>query len=181
LRYSPEQVAGLVPTTTPTVFVPQPTPLAESFGFVSLLGLALAPNKDILVSDFAGGVRRYNSAGQLVDTISTNYTGTSPSNNFVGGLTFGTGASKNNLYVAGFDFSQGNLGAVLSYPNATGNPSSFTGTADSNPSLVRTIGITAVPVPDSSNGVWGLVGVGLWALLSKRSRLVKGQDQRQEE
>jgi hypothetical protein len=30
LRYSPEQVKGLAPTTTPEVFVDQPTPLPEA-------------------------------------------------------------------------------------------------------------------------------------------------------
>lgn len=172
LRYSPEQVAGLVPTTTPTVFIDQPTPLPESFGFVSLLGLAFAPNNDILVSDFAGGIRRYNPAGQLLETLSTNYTGTSPtSNNFIGSLTFGSGAFANNLYVAGFDFTAGNAGALLSYPGAIGNPSSFTGTVYTNPSLIRSIGITAAPapIPEPSSPFWGFLGLGFLSFLVRKS------------
>ena len=167
LRYSAEQVAGILPTTTPTVFISQPNPLPESFNFVSLLGLVLAPNNDILVSDFAGGIRRYNTAGNLVETISTNYTGTNPSNNFIGGLTFGSGVSQNNLYVAGFDFTQSNLGSVLGYTGALGNPSSFTGNVYTNSSLVRSIGITSVPVPEPVYSFWVLAGFGVFSFLSK--------------
>ncbi|MDB9375545.1 PEP-CTERM sorting domain-containing protein [Nodularia sphaerocarpa] len=145
LRYSPAQVAGQEPTTNPTLFIDQPVPLPESQGFVSFLGLVLAPNNDILVSDFAGGIRRYNPTGVLVDTLSTNYTGTTPSNNFIGNLTFGTGSSSNNLYVAGFDFTNQNIGSVLAYDGATGDSTSFTGAEFTNNSLVRSIGITAIP------------------------------------
>lgn len=153
LRYSLAQVAGTEPTTTPSVFISQPTPLPESFGFVSLLGLAEAPNNDILVSDFAGGIRRYDSTGRLIDTLSTNYTSTTPSNNFLGSLTFGSGDSSNNLYVAGFDFINNNIGSLLAYNGATGTSTMFTGSVFTSSSLVRPIGITAVPttpVPESS-------------------------------
>jgi WD40 repeat protein len=147
LRYSPAQVAGKEPTTTPSVFISQPTPLGESLGFVSLLGLALAPNQDILVSDFAGGIRRYRADGVLIDTRSTNYTGTIPSNNFIGGLTFGSGSSRNNLYTVGFDFANHNIGSVLGFKGTQGSPTTFNGSKFTSPSLVRPIGITAVPVP----------------------------------
>jgi len=153
LRYSLAQVAGTESTTTPSVFISQPTPLPESFGFVSLLGLAEAPNNDILVSDFAGGIRRYDSTGRLIDTLSTNYTSTTPSNNFLGSLTFGSGDSSNNLYVAGFDFVNNNIGSLLAYNGATGTSTMFTGSVFTSSSLVRPIGITAVPttpVPESS-------------------------------
>ncbi|TBR58235.1 PEP-CTERM sorting domain-containing protein [Mastigocladus laminosus UU774] len=147
LRYSPEQVAGKEPTTTPTVFIPQPPPLPESLGFVSFLGLVEAPNNDILVSDFAGGIRRYNSSGILLSTISTNYTNTIPSNNFIGSLTFGSGDSSNNLYTVGFDFENQNIGSVLAYQDALGSSTNFSGNLFTSNSLVRSIGITAVPVP----------------------------------
>jgi hypothetical protein len=163
LRYSLAQVAGTEPTTTPSVFISQPTPLPESFGFVSLLGLAEAPNNDILVSDFAGGIRRYDSTGRLIDTLSTNYTSTTPSNNFLGGLTFGSGDSSNNLYVAGFDFINNNIGSLLAYNGATGTSTMFTGSVFTSSSLVRPIGITAVPttpVPESSP-VLALVLLGM--------------------
>jgi outer membrane protein assembly factor BamB len=167
LRYSPEQVAGIEPTTNPTVFIAQPTPLPESLGFVSLLGLALGSNNDIFVSDFAGGIRRYNSAGLLLETISTNYTGTIPSNNFIGNLTFGSGASSNNVYVAGFDFTNNNRGSILAFNGATGSANSFTGDQYSDSRLVRSIGIAAVPVPENSS-LWGLAGIGMLYLAAAR-------------
>jgi hypothetical protein len=161
LRYSRDQVAGLVPTTTPTVFIPQPRPLPESFGFVSFLGLTFASNGDLLTSDFAAGIRRYSPSGQLIETISTNYTGTNLSNNFIGNLTFGTGVLRNNLYVAGFERLGDNISSVLAFNGATGNEISFTGTSFSSSSLRRAIGIVAVPVPDRSNPWLGLLGIGL--------------------
>ncbi|HEY9820123.1 MAG TPA: PEP-CTERM sorting domain-containing protein [Candidatus Sericytochromatia bacterium] len=148
LRYSPAQVAGMEPTTPPSVFISQPSTLPES-EFVSLLGLALAPNNDILVSDFAGGIRRYNLAGDLVDTLSTNYTDTIPSSNFIGSLTFGSGSSSNNLYTVGFDFNNDNIGSVLAFNGAQGSSTRFTGYEFTNISLERPIGITAVPTPSS--------------------------------
>ncbi|BAZ27903.1 putative lipoprotein [Cylindrospermum sp. NIES-4074] len=171
LRYSPAQVAGIEPTTTPTVFISQPTPLPESFGFVSLLGLAIAPNNDILVSDFAGGIRRYNSDGVLVEALSTNYTDTIPSNNFIGNLTFGAGSSSNNLYAAGFDFTNNNLGSVLAFNGATGSSTSFTGSQFSNSSLVRSIGITAVPIPENYSILGGLLAVGAFSMATKKKCL----------
>jgi hypothetical protein len=146
LRYSPEQVAGQVPTTTPTVFVQQPEPLPESLGFVSFLGLALAPNRDLLISDFAGGIRRYTLDGTLVDTLSTNYTNTTPSSNFIGSLTFGSGLFLNTLFAVGFNFQSQNIGSILAYPRAKGSSTSFTGSVLTSNNLLRPIGITNVPL-----------------------------------
>ncbi len=146
LRYSPEQVAGQASTTIPSVFIQQPEPLPESLGFVSLLGLALAPNRDILVSDFAGGIRRYTPEGILVDTLSTNYTGTTPSSNFIGSLTFGSGLLRNILFAVGFNFQSQNIGSILAYRGAKGSSTSFTGRSITSNNLVRPIGITNVPL-----------------------------------
>ena len=171
LRYSPAQVGGTEPTTTPSVFISQPTPLPESQGFVSLLGLALAPNNDILVSDFAGGIRSYNSAGQLINTLSTNYTATIPSNNFIGSLTFGTGSSSNNLYTVGFDFNNDNIGSVLAYNEEQGSSTTFTASEFTSSSLERPIGIVAVPepVPEPST----VLGIALFGFGAAASRLRK--------
>jgi outer membrane protein assembly factor BamB len=171
LRYSPAQVAGTEPTTIPSVFISQPTPLPESLGFVSLLGLALAADNNILVSDFSGGIRRYNSVGELIDTLSTNYTDTIPSNNFVGSLTFGSGSSSNNLYTVGFDFNNGNIGSVLAYSGAKGSSTTFTGSEFTSSILERPIGITVFPerVPEPS----AVLGIALFGVGAAASRLKK--------
>lgn len=144
LRYNPEQVLGKAPTTTPTVFIDQPALLPENPGFISLLGLAFAPDfASLYVSDFAGGIRQYDSAGNLLGVLSTNYTGTTPASNFVGGLTFG--ADTDNLFAVGFDFTNNNLGSVLTFPGAQGSSTAFTGSLFTDTLLLRPIGVAAVP------------------------------------
>ncbi|NJK28522.1 MAG: PEP-CTERM sorting domain-containing protein, partial [Coleofasciculaceae cyanobacterium SM2_3_26] len=59
-----------------TVFADQPVPTPESFGFVSFLGLALGGDGNLYTSDFANGIRVYDLAGTLLETRSTNFTGT---------------------------------------------------------------------------------------------------------
>ncbi len=137
LRYD-----SLAAGATPVVFAPQPTPDPSSFGFVSFLGLALAPNGDLYASDFANSVRRYNlTTGALVETLSTNYTGTTPSDNFIGNLAFST---TGDLYVAGFDVNT-EIGAVIRYSGASGSPvAPFTTLVTPN-SRQRSIGIALPP------------------------------------
>lgn len=115
LRYNPE-------TAQFSIFAsPEPSP--RSFGFTSLLGMATGPvDGDLYVSDFANDIRRYNlKSGELVDTLSTNYTETLPSSNFIGGLTF---SPIGNLFAVGFDnrADASNVGAVLRYDGKTGDP-----------------------------------------------------------
>lgn len=169
----PSQVLRFSPgSTTPTVFVDQPEPSPDSPGFVSFLGLAFGPEGDLFVSDFANDIRRYNLAkGALVDTISTNYTGTTPSNNFVGNLTFGPG---DILYAVGFDSTNNNLGAILRYDGITGDPLPSPGNTGpifvaTDSRLARPIGITytpekLTPVPEPDSTV-GLLALGaFWAV-----------------
>jgi len=156
----------------PTVFVPQPSPSPDSFGFVSFLGLEFGADGDLFVSDFANDIRRYDLlTGGLVDTLSTNYTGTTPSNNFIGGLTFDPDGI---LYTVGFDFTQGNQGAILRFDGETGNPLPAAGESgaifvSTNPNLKRPIGITYSPivVPEPALAL-GLLAVGAMMVSSKR-------------
>ncbi|BDA76184.1 hypothetical protein CAL7716_103500 (plasmid) [Calothrix sp. PCC 7716] len=149
-----------IPTKTSTVFIDQPTPSPSSFGFVSFLGLEEALNGDLFVSDFANDIRRYNSkTGALIDTLSTNYTGTIPSSNFIGSLTLD---DNNFLYTVGFDntANSGNLGAILRYDAISGNELPSPGNTNAifvptTNKLLRPIGITytsrkVTPVPEPS-------------------------------
>ena len=138
LRYD-----SLAAGTTPTVFaIPKPSP--DSFNFVSLLGLAVGEDSDLYVSDFANGIQRYDlETGNLVNTLSTNYTTNKPpSNNFIGGLAF---APNGNLLTVGFNVST-TQGAVLSYESEGNSPvSPFQVLVPTNPVLERPVGITFFP------------------------------------
>ncbi|WP_353932319.1 hypothetical protein WJM97_06965 [Okeanomitos corallinicola TIOX110] len=138
LRYD-----SLIAESTPTVFAtPEPSP--DSFGFVSLLGLAIGKDNDLYVSDFANDIRRYDLAtAELVDTISTNYTtDTPPSNNFIGSLAF---APNGDLLTVGFDVVT-EEGAVLRYETEDSSPvNPFEVLVPTDPILERTVGITFFP------------------------------------
>jgi outer membrane protein assembly factor BamB len=139
-----------------SLFLRQPEPSPSSFGFVSLLGIDFGPNCasarpgscDLFVSDFANDVRRYDArTGELKATLDTNYTGTLPSGNFVGGLSFGVGGQ---LFVAGFDIAAaGNPGAVLRFDGRSGRARPSAGNPGAQylaptATLSRPIGILAV-------------------------------------
>ncbi|HEY9622503.1 MAG TPA: PEP-CTERM sorting domain-containing protein [Crinalium sp.] len=156
-----------ITTGASSAFVPKATPLADSFDFVSFLGLAFGPYGDLFASDFANGIRRYNpQTGELLASIPTNYTGTSPSSNFIGNLTFDP---DNILYTVGFDSTQGNRGAILRYDGTTGKPLPASGQTSSlfvppSANLQRPIGIAYAPITVPEPGVTiGLLTVGtLW-------------------
>ena len=173
LRYTPEQVQGKAPTTTPTVFIDQPALLPENPGFISLLGLTFAPDfSSLYVSDFAGGIRQYDPTGNLLSVLSTNYTGTTPSSSYFGALTFG--ADTTDLFAVGFN-ANNLLGSVLVFPDAQGSATTFSGELFTDVSLLRPIGIasfstaTAVPEPTAIAGSVLAVG-GWWATRRRRSR-----------
>jgi sugar lactone lactonase YvrE len=158
-----------------SVFADQPEPSPESFEFVSFLGLAISPDGKLFTSDFANGIRTYDlETGELLDFISTNYTGTSPSNNFVGNLAF---APNGNLFTVGFDFTQGNIGSILRYEGVTGTPLPAPGNSgaifvDSNPHLVRSIGIayqSSKPVPEPTS-ILEPIAVGAISVVLLRHR-----------
>lgn len=145
-----------VATGAHRVFVAQPEPSPSSLGFVSLLGLAFGPDCrrplprrcDLFVSDFANDVRRYDAAtGALELQLDTNYTGTQPSDNFTGGLSFDR---RGRLFVAGFDRqTEGNPGAVLRFDGVSGRPLPAHGEPGAvfvapSPRLVRPIGVLAL-------------------------------------
>lgn len=142
-----------VATGAHRVFIPQPEPSPSSLGFISLLGIAFGPDChrhrphscDLFVSDFANDVRRYEPAtGALEHQFDTNYTGTQPSNNFTGGLSFDRNG---RFFVAGFDHeTAGNPGALMRFDGVHDRPAPAHGQPGAlfvapSPSLVRPIGV----------------------------------------
>ncbi len=117
------QVLLYNPQTGQSSIFASPDPSPRSQGFVSLLGMAIGPaDGDLYVSDFANDIRRYNlKNGEVVKVLSTNYTDTSPSSNYVGGLAF---SPIGNLFAVGFDnrANTNNVGAVLRYNGKTNEP-----------------------------------------------------------
>ena len=150
------------------VFIPQPDPFPSSFGFVSLLGLALGPEEgDLYVSDFANGLRRYDFAtGEALQVFDTNYTGTPISNNFIGSLAFGP---DNDLYTVGFDFTGvNNPGTLLKFDVSSGDR---TIVARDQSTLVRPIGIAFRPSPTSVPEPFSpiaLLTVGIAGVIQRR-------------
>ncbi|MDI1479521.1 hypothetical protein [Polyangium sp. y55x31] len=136
------------------VFADQPDLSPAGHGYISLLGLAYGPDCnaglcELYVSDYANDIRHYDFAtGMQLGTISTNYTGTTPSTNYLGALSFGDGG---RIFAVGFDVDEakGNPGTVLRF-DADGMPLPASGqsgavlvNADSR--LARPIGILALP------------------------------------
>ncbi|WP_434386234.1 Vgb family protein [Melittangium boletus] len=141
-------------TRAASVFVEQPELSPAGAGYISLLGLVFGPDCvspsgecDLFVSDFANDIRRYDLAtGALEATLSTNYSGTVPTTNNLGGLVIGT---QRRLYTVGFDSREGSgaPGAVLRFDArtnaplpASGKPGALLVSPDSR--LVRPVGIT---------------------------------------
>lgn len=140
-----------VGTGVAEVFVTGVMPLPDSAGYVSLLGVAFGPDCpetcEMFVSDFANGIRRYDMDGNLIDEISTSYTGT-PTSNATGSLSFG---DNGKLFAVGFDSTQGagNPGAILRFEGPSGAPAPLPGNdgallVPESEHLVRPIGILAV-------------------------------------
>ena len=144
------------------VFAPQPAPSPDSFGFVSFLGLAIGPEADLYVSDFANDIRRYGlESGELLEILPTNYSGTSPSSNFMGSLAFD---ANGDLFTVGFDNSEagGTLGALLKFDRDTRERTVIT---QSTPLLQRPIGIAFAPISVPEPGIVGALAIAAVGLM----------------
>ncbi|WP_164016903.1 NHL repeat-containing protein [Pyxidicoccus trucidator] len=151
----PSQVLRFdIATGQSEVFIDQPELSPAGLGYIRLLGLAFGPDCersggecDLFVSDFANDIRRHDlESGALEATLSTNYSGTVPAGNNLGGLAFD---DEGRLYSVGFDNTQGGelRGALLRFDGRTNAPlpsSGNTGAVFVPPTgeLVRPIGIT---------------------------------------
>lgn len=151
----PSQVLRFdIATGASEVFIDQPALSNAGLGYISLLGLAFGPDCgtangacDLFVSDFANDIRRYDLETRALEaTLSTNYTGTVPAGNNLGGLTFDDAG---RLYTVGFDNTQaGELrGAILRFDGRTNAPLPSSGNSGAifvppTREMVRPIGIT---------------------------------------
>ncbi len=156
----PSQVLRYDITTRQSeVFIDQPALSPAGAGYISLLGLLFGPDCetqggtcDLFVSDFANDIRRYDLGTRaLKATLSTNYSGTVPTKNNLGSLTFGPEA---RLYTVGFDNTEGGgfHGAVLRFDGRNNEPMAATGQTGAifvppDERLVRPIGITFTRLP----------------------------------
>jgi len=135
------------------VFIDQPALSPAGAGYISLLGLVFGPDCatqggacDLFVSDFANDIRRYDASTRALEaTLSTNYSGTVPTKNNLGSLTFGSGSS---LFTVGFDSTaEGNAkGAILRFDSRTNQPRPLSGNSGAlfvppDEHMVRSIGI----------------------------------------
>jgi outer membrane protein assembly factor BamB len=123
-------------TAVGSVFVPQPEPLPQSMGYVSMLGIRVycTGTDDCLIytTDFAGGLRSYTLDGELVYAVETTY---------VPGSTTGSLAiADGEIFVPAF-VNETTPGVVLKF--ALDGTSELSVVAESN-QLVRPIGIHAV-------------------------------------
>jgi sugar lactone lactonase YvrE len=141
----PSQVLAFNINTGESTVLLTPDPSPSSFGFVSLLGLALGPNGLLYVSDFANDILVVQpQTGALLDRLATNYTGTTPSSNFIGGVSVDDAGV---LFTVGFNNQNaGDVGAILRFNALTGEPFPSEGNSDAlltspDPRLVRPIGI----------------------------------------
>lgn len=148
----PSQVLKINPATGElSVFIDQPMLSPAGHGFISLLGIVFDPgctaSCNLYISDFANDIRVYDwPGGMLKQTISTNYTGTMPSGNFLGAVTLG---ENGNIFTAGFATADGNVGTVLRF-DSMGDPLPAMGQSgailvNADMRLNRPIGILALP------------------------------------
>jgi DNA-binding beta-propeller fold protein YncE len=150
-----------VTTRRGEVFIDQPALSPAGAGYVSLLGVVFGPDCgsaggvcDLFVSDFANDIRRYDAGTRaLKATLSTNFSGTVPTKNNLGSLTFGSGS---NLFTVGFDSTpEGNAkGAILRFDSRTNEPQPLSGNTGAlfvppNERMVRPIGILYTRLPKS--------------------------------
>ncbi|NJK62142.1 MAG: PEP-CTERM sorting domain-containing protein [Synechococcaceae cyanobacterium SM2_3_1] len=141
----PSQVLAFNINTRESTVLLTPDPSPSSFGFVSLLGLALGPNGLLYVSDFANDILVVQpQTGALVDRLATNYTGTTPSSNFIGSVSVDNAGV---LFTVGFNNQDaGDVGAILRFNGLTGEPFPAEGNSGAlltspDPRLVRPIGV----------------------------------------
>jgi sugar lactone lactonase YvrE len=144
------------------VFAGQPTPTPKGGGYISMLGVSFGPDGLVYTSDYAGGIRSFNSvSGALVKTIDTGALFASDPTRAtnVGNFAFGGDGA---LYASVFNRT-GTTSGVARCDIAAGACTLF---ADGTGVLSRSIGFAVTPIPEPST--WALMGLGLLAVVGGR-------------
>ena len=129
LRYDLTTKAG-------EVFAPAPTPTPNGNGYISMLGLMFGPDGLLYTTDFAGGIRSYNTTTKaLVQTIDTGKLFGGATATTVGNLTFGPDGS---LYAPVFNGNYVVNGIAKCSVTGAGNCQLL---ATNNLNLARPVGI----------------------------------------
>jgi hypothetical protein len=131
------------------IFAAQPEPLADSLGFVSMLGIQIfCPGKkedasscSVYTTDFAGGLRVYSLEGRLLYAISTSYEPAA----ITGALSI---SPQGNIFIPGFVDPMKN-GVVQRFSALDGKALPSMGMGDAlfvgpREELVRPIGVLAL-------------------------------------
>ncbi len=160
LAYSVSTGAGSVIAT--------PSPTAGGNGYVSLLGAVVGPDGLLYTTDYAGGIRSYDTlTGALVQTIDTGplFSGSSIATT-LGNLVF---APDGTLYAPVFNEGANGVEAngVAACAVATGSCALLL--SDST-HLSRPIGIAYVPTPVPEPSVYALMLVGFAGVIGWRRR-----------
>jgi sugar lactone lactonase YvrE len=156
LRYDIQTGAG-------QVFAPEPVPTAGGAGYISMLGLGFGPDGRLYTSDYAGGIRSYDSAtGALLQTIDTGSLFGTGGPTTVGNFAF---AADGSLYAAVFNGAGHAQAGVARCVIATSQCSLY---IDGSGILDRPIGLAVIAVPEP--GTWALFGLGLAGLTLRQGR-----------
>lgn len=154
-------------TTGAGSLVATPSPTAGGNGYVSLLGAVVGPDGLLYTTDYAGGIRSYDTlTGALVQTIDTGALFGGSIATTIGNLVF---APDGTLYAPVFNEGAKGVEAngVAACAVATG---SCTLLLSDSTHLSRPIGIAYVPTPVPEPSVCALMLVGIAGVIGWRRR-----------
>ena len=165
-RFDSQVLRYNLATGTGQVFASQPTPTPKGGGYVSLLGAGFGPGGLFYTTDYAGGIRSFNSvSGALIKTIDTGalFSAFPAKATNIGNFAFGADGA---LYASVFNGSGVTSGVARCDVLGNNGAGACTLFTDGTGVLSRPIGFAVTPVPEP--GTWTLMGLGLLAVVGGR-------------
>jgi DNA-binding beta-propeller fold protein YncE len=163
LRYDIQTGAG-------QIFAPEPVPTAGGAGYISMLGLGFGPDGRLYTSDYAGGIRSYDSAsGALLQTIDTGALFATGGATTIGNFAF---AADGDLYAAVFNGDGHTQAGMARCAVSTGVCQLY---IDGSGVLDRPIGVAVIAVPEPAP--WALFCLGLLGLAVRKAMQVRQDGQ----